>query len=205
MRTSPLNELPDAGTLSTILALAADEMLTPQQAADELRLSRQTIYNWIHDADNPLPATKAGGWRIRRGDLARYVEQKHNPQERVEPERTSDQTLRAYLLQLLEVGRAAVEFRHSSQVFQAAQTTGFKDKDSFAFLERCSDDLTAKREQLLSASAGLDDETLTRLRFMLPSITSSLTISAPGGDDERGVTAPREVSPLPRQGRPAGM
>jgi excisionase family DNA binding protein len=205
MRASPpISELPDAGTLRTILALAADEMLTPQQAADELKLSRQTIYNWIHDPENPLPATKAGGWRIRRGDLARYVQLKHNPQAADTPERASNQALRTYLLQLLEVGRAAVELRHSQQIFNMARDGVTLDGSTFAVFDKCNDDLAAKKEQLLSAAAGLDDETILRLRFMLPSITSSLTITAPD-DDEGAAPAPRATSMLPRQGRPAGI
>lgn len=50
-----------------------DELLTPDEVAQLLKVTRRTVYNWIRASR--IPATKyVHGWRIRRGDL--FPEQK---------------------------------------------------------------------------------------------------------------------------------
>lgn len=64
-----------ASIIATLRSLAADEELTPEEAAREADVTRQSIYMWLRRKDDPLPARKKGRrfWLIRRGDLARYM------------------------------------------------------------------------------------------------------------------------------------
>lgn len=171
--------MPDAAAARTILALAGDELLTPEQARAEANLkSRQTIYNWIHDERNPLPATKAGGWKIRRGDLARYMLERSDANAAAADGAAtcaglgqSDQALRAHLLKLIEIARAALEFRNANEVWDRT-----RDSCDLDFIEMGSMVLEARRDQLLATAGALDDETLTRLRFVVNSVTSSMTL-----------------------------
>jgi excisionase family DNA binding protein len=67
--------------VAALRLLASDAELTPEEAAREARVSRQTIYTWLRRGVNPLPARKKGRrfWLIRRGDLARYMEENPSP------------------------------------------------------------------------------------------------------------------------------
>lgn len=48
------------------------ELLTPEEVATEVRVTRRTVYNWLRDGK--LPALKAGrSWRVRREDLAMFL------------------------------------------------------------------------------------------------------------------------------------
>lgn len=48
--------------------LESPELLTPTEAANILKVTVRTIYQWI--TDGVLPAAKIGGrWRIRRSDI----------------------------------------------------------------------------------------------------------------------------------------
>ena len=51
----------------------ADALLTVREVAEELRLSRQTVRQWIRDAK--LPAIRAGErkYLVRRSDLRRVI------------------------------------------------------------------------------------------------------------------------------------
>jgi excisionase family DNA binding protein len=55
--------------------VATDETLTVQEVADYLKVSRTTVWRWCHQG--LLPAFKIGrGWRVRRGELEKIMEQK---------------------------------------------------------------------------------------------------------------------------------
>ncbi|MBE7467667.1 MAG: helix-turn-helix domain-containing protein [Anaerolineales bacterium] len=55
--------------------MVTDETLTVQEVADYLKVSRTTVWRWCHQG--LLPAFKIGrGWRVRRGDLEKIMEQK---------------------------------------------------------------------------------------------------------------------------------
>ena len=48
------------------------ELLTIQEVADYLRLSRTTVWRWCKSGE--LPASKVGrGWRIRKSDVDKMV------------------------------------------------------------------------------------------------------------------------------------
>jgi len=50
-----------------------EDILTAQEVADYLRVSRATVWRWCNEGE--LKAFKAGrGWRIRRSELERFVE-----------------------------------------------------------------------------------------------------------------------------------
>ena len=50
-----------------------EEILTAQEVADYLRVSRATVWRWCSEGE--LKAFKAGrSWRIRRSELERFVE-----------------------------------------------------------------------------------------------------------------------------------
>ncbi|MBI5877194.1 MAG: helix-turn-helix domain-containing protein [Chloroflexi bacterium] len=49
-----------------------DQLMTVQEVADYLKVSRTTVWRWC--SDGRLPACKVGrGWRVRRKDLERFV------------------------------------------------------------------------------------------------------------------------------------
>ncbi len=180
-----LADLPDTATISTILALAGDDLLTPDQARAELSLkSRQTIYNWIHDKEHPLRAIKAGGWKIRRGDLAAYVLAKQNKGKETEPVvQQSDDVLRKLLLRLIEIAKVGLECKRAATVLRAAT-----DSLELEFIERSMGELNQKRELLAQLLGPITDQSLMQLRFMLPSITSSLALNPEvEGDDREGL------------------
>ncbi|HEY0170276.1 MAG TPA: helix-turn-helix domain-containing protein [Pyrinomonadaceae bacterium] len=176
-----LGDLPDTATINTILALAADDLLTPDQARRELNLkSRQTIYNWIHDNEHPLRAIKAGGWKIRRGDLAAYVLAKQNKGKGAEPAvQPSDEALRKLILRLIEIARAGLECKRAAAIMRAAS-----ESLELEFIERSMEELGQKRNQLAQLLGPITEQSLTQLRFMLPSITSSLALATDVDADE---------------------
>lgn len=169
--------MPAEEILNTILALASDEYITPGQAAKELRVTRQTIYNYLNDPNHPLPAIKAGGWKIRRGDLAAYIQAKHSretvrTQEPQTPILESDQMLREQLGEVIEIARLALEWKRAGQVLSASGVSFDPE-----FIERCSNDLIVKSGALTKQLGSINDQTLSALRFALSSITSSLPLS----------------------------
>lgn len=51
-----------------------DEILTVQEVAEYLKVSRTTVWRWCKQGD--LAAFKAGrSWRIRRSEVERFVDQ----------------------------------------------------------------------------------------------------------------------------------
>jgi excisionase family DNA binding protein len=60
----------------------ADKWLLVSDVADELKISIDTVRNWINRKKNPLPAVKAGrDWRIKREDLDKFLEKSYNVRE----------------------------------------------------------------------------------------------------------------------------
>jgi excisionase family DNA binding protein len=57
--------------------MADEKLLTPEQVADRLQVTVQTIYTWIRSGY--LPSIKVGRlWRIRPDDLEDFIkQQKH--------------------------------------------------------------------------------------------------------------------------------
>ncbi len=61
------------------------EWFTPEEAADYLRVSRQTIYNYINEGRLKFYELKGGrGKRFRRADLDSLLEEP-SPEEQTEP------------------------------------------------------------------------------------------------------------------------
>jgi len=57
-----------------------EEILTVQEVAEYLRLSRATIWRWCNEGK--LQAFKVGrGWRIHRSEVQRLVGQNHRPMQ----------------------------------------------------------------------------------------------------------------------------
>ena len=55
--------------------MTVDEILTVQEVAEYLKLSRTTIWRWCNEGK--LSAFKAGrGWRIHRSEIERITRQK---------------------------------------------------------------------------------------------------------------------------------
>lgn len=49
-----------------------DELLTPQEVADRLKVHLRTVYIYLRRGD--LPGAKIGdNWRIRESDLKRFI------------------------------------------------------------------------------------------------------------------------------------
>ncbi len=57
-----------------------EKLLTPEQVAERLQVTVQTIYTWMRSGY--LPSVKMGRlWRIRPGDLEEFIkQQKHQGQ-----------------------------------------------------------------------------------------------------------------------------
>lgn len=52
-------------------------ILTPEEVADLLRMTKAAIYRWLNEGD--LPGHKVGqGWRILRDDLHQWMQQNSN-------------------------------------------------------------------------------------------------------------------------------
>lgn len=53
------------------------DLLTPDEAAEILRVKRSTVMNWLRGGTLPgikLGDGKAAEWRIERGDLESYIQ-----------------------------------------------------------------------------------------------------------------------------------
>ena len=51
-----------------------DQLMTVQEVADYLKVSRTTVWRWC--STGALPACKVGrGWRVRREELERFLTQ----------------------------------------------------------------------------------------------------------------------------------
>ncbi len=60
-----------------------EEILTVQEVAEYLRLSRATIWRWCNEGK--LQAFKVGrGWRIHRSEVQTIVEQNHKSMKETE-------------------------------------------------------------------------------------------------------------------------
>lgn len=164
---------PVARPLEVLMTLPPDAYLNPEEVRIYARLqSRQAVYNWLNDEHEPLPATKAGGWRIRRSDLDAYLRKKHNRRETDQAAHgTSDETLRRQLGLLIEVGKAALEWKRAGAMLRAAG-----ESFDLEFVEERNEELTQKIVQLGMLLSSVSERTLTSLRFMLPSIHSDLTL-----------------------------
>jgi excisionase family DNA binding protein len=60
--------------------MAVEKLLTPEQVAERLQVTVQTIYTWLRSGY--LPSVKMGRlWRIRPDDLEEFIrQQKHQGQ-----------------------------------------------------------------------------------------------------------------------------
>lgn len=48
------------------------DLLTPEEVATELRVTRRTVYEWLRNGK--LPGLRAGRWwRVRREDLTAFL------------------------------------------------------------------------------------------------------------------------------------
>lgn len=66
--------------------MSKGEWLTVGDVADELDVSRNTVYGWLEPEDETrpkLPGYRIGGgiWRVRRADLEAFVEAGRNVPE----------------------------------------------------------------------------------------------------------------------------
>jgi excisionase family DNA binding protein len=57
-----------------------EELYTPEEIAQRLKVTRRTVYTWLKDGD--LQAMKAGkGWRISPAQLEAFIQRSAQPQE----------------------------------------------------------------------------------------------------------------------------
>ena len=62
-----------------------DEILTVQEVADYLRVSRSTVWRWCKQGR--VSAFKVGrGWRLRRSEMERLLDQNYEQPVRIELE-----------------------------------------------------------------------------------------------------------------------
>src|ERR1022692_2924026 len=88
------------------MANPADELLTVQEVADQLRVNQQTVRNWI--TDGKLAAIRVGSRRvrIRRGDFDALLGKPRTGERRPEVDPDGE---RAALGQALDQARSAVD------------------------------------------------------------------------------------------------
>jgi hypothetical protein len=172
---------PASRPLEVLTTLPPDAYLNPEEVRIYAHLqSRQAVYNWLTHPTEPLPATKAGGWKIRRQDLDAYLKKKQNrrPDEQA-AQNTSDEILRRQLGQLIELGKTALEWKRAGAMLRAADGTF-----DLEFIEERYVVLTQKGAQLTSQLDGISERTLSSLRFMLPSIHSDLALPQEETDND---------------------
>jgi excisionase family DNA binding protein len=65
--------------------VAENEILTTEEVANYLKVSRTTIWRWCNEGR--LPAFKIGrGWRVRRGEVERMIDQNPGqPEDSAQP------------------------------------------------------------------------------------------------------------------------
>jgi excisionase family DNA binding protein len=85
-----------------------DELLTPEEVAERLRVSRPTVYAWLKMGR--LRGLRAGkAWRIRPDDLSAFLQPDGTP------ETTAEQAIRKYsreeILEFLEADQLDPETR----------------------------------------------------------------------------------------------
>lgn len=200
--TNTLQPASDARSYDELIALPHDAILNPEEVRIYARLkSRQAVYNWLNDETDPLPASKKGGWRIAKSDLDAYLRKKHNRREsdQAVTQSTSDETLRRHLGHLIEISQAVIAWRRARLTFQAASDSvinpgaGGPDME---WIDKTLTDVTTTQERVYALSNSLSEESLTKLRFMLPSIHSDLALSsesAPAQTVESQTASPRRV------------
>lgn len=170
---------PAARTLDELTALPPDAFLNPEEVRIYARLeSRQAVYNWLNDKDDPLRASKKGRWRILKSDLDAYLRKKRS--RRASDQAiggTSDETLQKNLGLLIEIVQAVIAWKRASAIFRAAQDSTFTSAPDEEWINTTFADMNLKREQLYRLTSSISEETLTSLRFMLPSIHSDLALA----------------------------
>ena len=57
--------------------MADDELLTVPEVAATLRLNEQTVRKWLREGRlaGVYLGTRTAGWRVRRSDVARFLEE----------------------------------------------------------------------------------------------------------------------------------
>lgn len=55
-----------------------DDLLTPKQVTDELKISRKTFDRWLEDGLKVLQRTSGTSIRVKRKDLETYLSDKYN-------------------------------------------------------------------------------------------------------------------------------
>lgn len=171
--------MPEARPIEVLRALGPDELLNPEEARIYAGLkSRQSIYNWLNDKINPLRGIKKQGWFIRKGDLDLYLLKRQNPQLEKTESSASDQVLRGHLARLIEVVQAIIVWKRACAVFKAAGDVfgvgGMPDED---WITSTFEEMNTKKDLVFTLALSLSEETLSGLRFMLPSIHSDLSLS----------------------------
>jgi hypothetical protein len=181
---------PEARPLEVLLSLPPDAVLTVEEVRIYSRLkSRQAVYNWLNDSQDPLPASKHGGWRIVKRDLDAYLRRRHNRRSSDgDGYSASDETLRRHLGLLIEIAGAAVAWRRASLVYRgiADQSAAYHVSPDQELFERTFAEVEAAREKVLSLTNTVSDDTLSRLRFMLPSIHSDIALAESKPEEAEG-------------------
>lgn len=174
------HKLQKARSLDELESLPLDATFNPEEARIYAHLkSRQAIYNWLNDRDDPLPASKIGGWRIIKRNLDAYLKKKHNRRasDQALEQHTSDMTLRQFIGQLIEISQAVIIWRRATIIYRAASDSALKQNVDVGWLNKTFDEMINSRDRLCALTNSLSDERLTSLRFMLPSIHSTLALS----------------------------
>jgi hypothetical protein len=184
---------PDARPLAVLLALPPDAVLNPEEVRIYSRLkSRQAVYNWLRDPNDPLPASKHAGWRIVKRDLDAFLRRRHNRRATDgEDYGTSDETLRRHVGLLIEVGQATIAWRRARRLHRTAMASvdSLESPPDLEWLDSTFAEAEAAGVRLQTLSQPLNEETLTRLRFMLPSIHSDIALVESRGEYADGEEA----------------
>jgi hypothetical protein len=180
--TTTTQPQPEARTLEELIALPPAAILNPEEARIYARLkSRQAIYNWLKDPNDTLPASKKGGWKIVKRELDAYLRKRHNRREtdRAEENGASNEVLRTTIAQLVEIAQAVIAWKRAAAIHQASLSpaSALPTQTDIEWMEQTYDDLAAARDRAYDLVGPLSEQTLTSLRFMLPSITSGLALA----------------------------
>lgn len=149
-------------TIAEMRQLSPDEELSPEKAAEEVGVVRQTIYNWLRrKGADQLKAEKAGPrkWRIKRRDLIAFLESSEY-REGDDPEQ-GDPVLRKAFLLLIEISQAALNWKRAGILWEA--TGGRNDLE---LSQQHYDTFLARRNDLHAALDTLTDQKLSDLRAL---------------------------------------
>lgn len=202
--TTTTQTQPEARSLEELIALPPDAILNPEEARIYARLkSRQAIYNWLKDPNDPLPASKKGGWKIIKRDLDAFLRKKHNRREtdRGEEGGASNEVLRATIAQLIEIAQAVLAWKRAAATHRAAvnPASALPSQSDIEWMEQTYDELSAAVDRAHKLGGAVSEQTLTSLRFMLPSIMSDLALS--DSPTNSPAESPAQQGPRAQSGR----